>query len=716
MAADEPYSRRERAYAGIPAGARPGAAAPADGLDQPEPEHGRHRGRWSIWAHRIVRITLVLLILLVAWLTFTAPLNRSLQPLGAPSLSVLSAEGEVIARKGAHIGDPVDVTALPPHVAQAFIAVEDKRFFRHLGVDPYGLGRAMTRNLRSGSMVEGGSTITQQLAKTSFTGADRTAFRKVQEGFIALWLEAWLSKEEILSRYLSNVYFGDNVYGLRAAANHYFSIQPEQMTLEQAAMMAGVVNAPSRLAPTRHPEDAKERAALVIRRMRDAGFITERQARSVKPARLKVGRRDETPTGTYFADWVLAQAAEGEDEESYGEREIRTTLELPLQQHAERIVRNAGLGRSQAALVAMRTDGRVVAMVGGKDYEQNAFNRVTQARRQPGSTFKIFVYLAALRNGYRADTPVDDSPLRIGDYSPQNYGSQYSGRITLADAVAKSSNVVALRLAQRVGLGEVIRAARDLGVTSPLPDNPSMPLGTAGVSLLEMTAAYAAVAADSFPVRPIGIGEDQGGSWLNGWGGEPAAAQRGEAAFAELRALLNGVVTRGTGTAANLALPTYGKTGTTQDYRDAVFIGFAGDLVVGVWIGNDDNSPLPGVTGGSLPARIWRSFMTEALGTRPAGPVQPVPAPAMDTGNAVAPVDPLGEVIDGNQAVPIEPGEPVDVLPPPEGADLPGPDNPNPAPTPAPTDPQRTLPPPERPRPQPNPERTRPAPTPEQPR
>ena len=284
MPTDHNLRRRERAYAGAGDPVHldfTEAGTPADG----EAGERRHRGRWSVWAKRGIRAFLLLLVLLIAWLTFTAPLNRSLQPLGAPSLTVLSAEGEAIARKGSKISDPVDVTALPPHVAQAFIAVEDKRFFRHLGVDPYGLGRAMTRNLRSGSMVEGGSTITQQLAKTSFTGADRTAFRKVQEGFIALWLEAWLSKEEILSRYLSNVYFGDNVYGLRAASNHYFSVAPEQLTLEQAAMLAGVVNAPSRLAPTRHLEDARERAALVIRRMREANFITERQARSVRPAR-----------------------------------------------------------------------------------------------------------------------------------------------------------------------------------------------------------------------------------------------------------------------------------------------------------------------------------------------------------------------------------------------------------------------------------------------
>jgi penicillin-binding protein 1A len=652
----------------------------------------RREGRWPRWVTYTIRGLLTLIALLVIWLAFTAPLSRSLQPLGAPSLTVLSAEGEVIARKGSHIAEPVDVTRLPPHVAQAFIAVEDKRFFRHLGVDPWGLGRAMMRNVSSGSTAEGGSTITQQLAKTSFTGADRTAFRKVQEAFIAVWLEAWLSKEEILSRYLSNVYFGDNVYGLRAASQHYFSVEPERLSLEQAAMLAAVVNAPSRLAPTRHLRAAQGRAALVISRMRQAGFLTERQARAVRPARLRVGASDDTPTGTYFADWVLNAAGEEEEDDSYGEREIRTTLEIDLQRQAERVIRTAGLGRSQAALVAMRTDGRIVAMVGGRDYNQNAFNRATQARRQPGSTFKLFVYLAALRSGLRPETPIDDTPLRIGNWSPQNYGRRYSGRIALVDAFAQSSNVATVRLAQQVGLPEVIRAARDLGVQSPIEQNPSMPLGTAGVSLLEMTAAYAAVAADGYPVRPYGLADDEtAGS---------AQPRRREPAFATMRSLLNAVTTRGTGTGANLAIPTYGKTGTTQDYRDALFIGFAGDLVVGVWVGNDDNSPLPGVTGGSVPTRIWRNFMTGALGTQPqAASPQPQAGLPADTNGVIG-----GEPT-GNEAAPVDelpPGEvpftPEPALPPPGTRptdDEPEPEPDDDRPAPAPFTPERA---PDRPR------------------
>jgi penicillin-binding protein 1A len=664
----------------------------------------RHHGRFPRWLRLGLRAFLAVLLLLVLWLTFTAPLSGSLQPLGAPSVTVLAANGDVIARRGARIDEPVDVRNLPPHVAQAFIAIEDRRFFRHLGVDPWGLARAMWRNVRAGRMAQGGSTITQQLAKTSFTGADRTAWRKVQEGFIAFWLEAWLSKEEILSRYLSNVYFGDNVYGLRAASLHYFSVPPEELTREQAIMLAGVVNAPSRLAPTRNLEGARARARLVARAMTDAGYMSERDYRALRPARLRPAPADDTPSGTYFADWVLREIAanQDEDEETYGEREIRTTLDPDLQQAAERIIRNAGLGRAQAALVAMRTDGRIVAMVGGRNYRENAFNRATQARRQSGSTFKLFTYLAALRQGWRPDSMIDDTPLALGDWRPANYSNVYRGRITLAEAVAQSSNVATVRLSQRVGLAEVIRAARDLGVTSPLPAHPSLPLGTAGTTLLEMTAAYAAVAAGTHPVRPRGLDEN-GGGWLGGWFRETEPATR-DPALEAMRELLAGVVTRGTGTAANLSVPTYGKTGTTQDYRDALFIGFAEDLVVGVWIGNDDNRPLPGITGGSAPARIWRAFMTQALGVS-AG--TPAPRPVqVDNSIETNVIEPLA-----NEALPVE-GEIDPLAPPPSeaGVDPPPPNPPGPQPE---------RPPPPRPDvnpPRPNPAEPRPRAEPQPPR
>jgi penicillin-binding protein 1A len=592
--------------------------APPPQAEPPQPPISRVR-----MVRRAIRIAAALFVLAIIWLLVTAPLSRSLGPVAAPSITIMSAEGEPIARRGAVIGEPVDVMQLPPHVGQAFVAIEDRRFFRHVGIDPWGIGRALWRDLRAGRMIEGGSTISQQLAKTSFLSPARTAARKAQEALIALWLETWLSKEQILSRYLSNVYFGDNVYGLRAAARHYFNVAPEELTLAQAAMLAGVVNAPSRLAPTSDLEAARRRARLVLRAMREVGYIDEAGLAAVRPARVHRGPRDEVPTGTYFADWVLPQAAELTDE-GYGQRLVQTTLEGDLQRLAVRAVRRAGLGRAQAALVAMRLDGRVVAMVGGKDYARSPFNRAVQARRQPGSAFKLFVYLAAFRHGLTPSTPVDDRPIRLGSWQPRNYGDAYRGPELLRDAVAYSSNSVAVQISERIGRDNVIRAARDLGITTPLRPDPSLPLGVNNVTLLELTAAYAAVAAGRYPIRPHGLPPESGG-WF-GWGGDGNRPVARDRAFPMLRDVLHAVVQRGTGRAAALSVPTFGKTGTTSDYRDAWFVGFAGDLVVGVWIGNDDNRPLPGTSGGGLPARIWRSFMAEALGTAaaPAAPTVPL--------------------------------------------------------------------------------------------
>ena len=601
---------------------------PADG---PEPAAAEPKARSQPPLSRVrlvrraIKVGALLVALIIAWLVVTAPLSRSLQPIGAPGLTILSAEGETIARRGAIIGQPVSVTELPPHVSRAFLAIEDRRFYSHIGIDPWGIARAMVRNLRSGRVREGGSTISQQLAKTSFLSPDRTAARKAQEAVIALWLEIWLSKEEILSRYLSNVYFGDNVYGLRAAARHYFDTDPERLTVPQAAMLAGIVNAPTRLAPTSNLAGAQARSRLVMRAMADAGYISRQQLAGLRPARLRHGGADDVPTGTYFADWVIPQVSELA-EGSYGERQVVTTLDGDLQRFAVRAVRRAGLGGAQAALVAMRLDGSVVAMVGGKDYRRSAFNRATQARRQPGSAFKPFVYLAAFRRGYTPDTPVNDMPIRLGSWQPRNYGDSYRGGETVRDAVTFSSNSVAVQIQERVGRDNVIRAARDLGISTPLRPDPSLALGTNGVSLIELTSAYAGIAAGRYPIRPHGLPQ-QGRGWF---GSSPADRLNRDRAFPMLREVLYNVVQRGTGRSAALPVPAFGKTGTTSDYRDAWFIGFAGDLVVGVWVGNDDNRPLPGTTGGGVPAQIWRNFMADALGIRAVRRPPPVPLSQTD--------------------------------------------------------------------------------------
>ncbi|MCW3798233.1 transglycosylase domain-containing protein [Sphingomonas sp. BN140010] len=571
----------------------------------------RRRRRWLRWG---VTGFFAALLVVILWLIFTAPLGRALEPLPDPAMLMVSAEGQPIARRGAIKEAPVDVTRLNPLTPAAFVAIEDRRFYRHWGVDPRAIGRAMVANFSSGGVRQGGSTITQQLAKTSFLSADRNLKRKAQEVIIAFWLEAWLSKDEILSRYLSSVYFGDGVYGLRAAAHHYFGRSPENLSLAQSAMLAGMVQAPSRLAPTRNLPAAQKRSRLVLQEMADTGVISMSRARATRSARPIANAR-KVPTGTYFADWVAPQAADA-FQADFGEVQVRTTLDADLQRLAVRAVSSAKLNGAQAALVAMRPDGRVVAMVGGTSYKSSPFNRATQARRQPGSAFKLFVYLAALRAGWTPDSKLSDTPITIDGWKPANSDGVYRGEITMKEAFARSSNAATVRLSEAVGRANVLRAARDLGISTPLPSTPSVALGTAGVSLLELTTAYAAVASGHYPVRAAGlppeaIKQDEGlSSVFFGRGG--TLDRRRD--WKPMLDLLWAAANEGTGRRAALSTPTFGKTGTSQDNRDALFVGFAGDLVVGVWVGRDDNQPMSrSMSGGTAPAQIWRSFMAPAL-------------------------------------------------------------------------------------------------------
>ncbi|WP_282948409.1 MULTISPECIES: transglycosylase domain-containing protein [unclassified Sphingopyxis] len=588
------------------------------------------------WARRISRgfaIFAVTFILLVGWLALTAPLSKSLEPIAPPEVTLLAADGTPIARAGAIVDAPVKVSALPKHVTGAFLAIEDRRFYSHWGVDPRSVGRAVWSNV-TGGRTQGGSTITQQLAKFTFLTPKRTLGRKAREALIAFWLEAWLTKDEILERYLSNAYFGDNTYGLRAASLHYFYRQPEKLTPAQAAMLAGLVQAPSRLAPTKNPDLAAKRMKLVVDAMVDTGAITAAEAKAMRAPRIDVRARNDLPTGTYFADWALPEARRLSDV-GYSRQTIRTTLDARLQGIARRVTSRAAPGTAQVALVAMRPNGEVVAMVGGRDYAASSFNRVTQARRQPGSTFKLFVYLAALKDGKRPDDLIDNRAITTGSYQPKNAGGAYSDTITLEDAFATSSNVAAVRLLREVGDDKVIRVARDLGVTSPLArGDPSLALGTSSMTLLELTAAYAAVAANSYPVVPHAFKEEEAG-WFERWFTGPRHFPSG--VHDDIEQMLRAAVNRGTGRAARLPQANFGKTGTSQDSRDALFVGYANGLVVGVWIGNDDNSPLQGIYGGGLPARIWRDFMVQANGQ--AVPRKAPPARAEDPGTPVQPLD-----------------------------------------------------------------------------
>ncbi|MDQ3478762.1 MAG: transglycosylase domain-containing protein [Pseudomonadota bacterium] len=603
----------------------PGSPAqpPAEDDSQSPPR----RSRWR-WFKRGFYIISAVLLLTIIWLIVTAPLSRALEPLPDPAMLFLSEEGQPIARRGAMKEAPVEVAELDPLTPAAFIAIEDRRFHRHWGIDPRAIGRAFVTNVRAGGVKQGGSTITQQLAKTSFLSSDRSLKRKAQEVIIAFWLESWLTKEEILSRYLSSVYFGDGVYGLRAASRHYFDRQPERMTLAQSAMLAGVVQAPSRLAPTQNLKLARARSRLVLQEMADTGVITQARASSTGSAR-PVAKRGKLPTGTYFADWVAPFAQQAFDAE-FGQISVATTLDRDLQRLAVQAIGNASLGGAQAALVAMRPDGRVVAMIGGRSYRQSPFNRATQARRQPGSAFKLFVYLAALRAGWTPDSIIEDKPITLGGWSPVNNDGVYRGSITLREAFARSSNAATVRLSESVGRGNVLRAARDLGITTPLPNAPSVALGTAGVNLVQLTAAYAAIASGRYPVRGRGLPteEEEKGGFASLFGSASGSLEpnRDRAAMLDL---LWAAANDGTGRRAVLRVPTFGKTGTSQDNRDAVFVGFAGDLVVGVWVGRDDNKSLGKVTGGTLPAQIWRKFMSGAVAIdRRAGPPLPRRYPA----------------------------------------------------------------------------------------
>ncbi|OYW45318.1 MAG: penicillin-binding protein [Sphingomonadales bacterium 32-68-7] len=611
-----------------------------------EPQPKKSRTRWW-WISRVIAGVLFVFMLLLAWLAITAPLSKSLRPIAAPEITLLAADGTPIARNGAVVDQPVEVEKLPPHVVEALLAIEDRRFYSHWGIDPKGLARALWSNLTTGR-TQGGSTITQQLAKFTFLTSDQNLTRKAREALIAFWLEGWLTKDEILERYLSNAYFGDNVYGLRAASLHYFYRKPENLRLEQAAMLVGMLQAPSRLAPTNNPELAERRMRLVLNAMVAAGYITAAEARAAPTPAVDVRRKQDLPTGTYFADWALPQARQL-TEASYSRQTIRTTLDSRLQAAARRAVERAAIGGAQVALVAMRTNGEVVAMIGGKDYGASPFNRATQARRQPGSTFKLFVYLAALDAGMSPDDAINNLPFEQGSYRPRNSGGTYSEEITLADAFAQSSNVAAVRLWQQVGDGAVIARARDFGITSPLASgDPSLALGTSNVTLLELTAAYAGVAANLYPVEPTAFASVEPG-WLGSWFDGRSSLPRGE--HEAIEAMLRQAVNRGTGRAAMLSVPNFGKTGTTQDNRDALFVGYAGELVVGVWIGNDDNTPLAGVSGGGLPARIWKDFMSQALGER-AAPARPAPTESPDPEGPIQPLDvpEIGDIPIGNDA------------------------------------------------------------------
>lgn len=561
------------------------------------------------------------LVLMVAvWITAERlPSYRELMksPQGQ-SVVIRAADGTELVTVGPSFGRWLAMAEIPPHMVEAMLAVEDRRFFYHPGIDPVGIARALVANLRAGRTVQGGSTITQQLARNLFLSNDRTVGRKLREAILALALERTFTKEAILELYLNRVYFGGGAYGIDAAARKFFGHPAEQLSLAEAAIIAGLVKAPSRYAPTADPEEARARGAVVVRTMLEAGRLTPAQANAADVRRVRFAIDRSQGDVRYFTDWVLAQL-ETLTDEAVEPLEVTTTLVPAHQAAAEAAVRQGLPPGVQGALVAMRPTGEVTAMVGGRDYAASTYNRAVVARRQPGSAFKLFVYLAALEQGLRPDDRVMDAPVRFGGWTPRNSDGRFRGPVTLTDAFALSINTVAAELAQRVGTGTVAAMARRLGISTPIDRRPAMALGSSEVTLLELTAAYAVLANGGAEVRPFGIARvtTADGRLLYRREPEPARVLLAPHVVDQMHRLLKAAVETGTGREARFGRPLFGKTGTTSSSRDGWFLGFTPELVAGAWVGRDDARPVAGLAGGRTPARLFARFMSRALAGLP---------------------------------------------------------------------------------------------------
>jgi penicillin-binding protein 1A len=541
-----------------------------------------------------------------------------------PSVTVVASDGSTIANYGDVYGEWLEYKKIPPVLIQAVVATEDRRFFEHSGVDFRGLARALFEDILARHIVQGGSTITQQLAKNVFLTPERTIRRKVQEMFLAFWLEEKLTKQQILSAYLNRVFFGARSYGVDAAARTYFGHSGRHLSLGEAAMLAGLLKAPSAYAPTRDFEASMDRSSVVLDKMVEAGYITPVQATAAKDHAPKVQDQNSSANARYFTDWII-DSLPPEIAKRKDPLIVVTTLDVKTQSAAEKSLddelakEGAAKHIGQGALVAMGPDGAVRAMVGGKSYAESQYNRAAQSRRQAGSAFKLFVYLAALDAGLTPDDVMSDSPVIIDGWEPANYTHNYLGDVTLREAFAESINTVAVKVSETVDRQRVIDLARKMGITSRIVPHPSVALGTSELSLVELTGAYTIVGNGGVKVTPYAISEIRAGHGEILFRHEQKAPVQliDPAADQLMEGMLETVVDSGTGKAARLGWLTAGKTGTTQDSRDAWFMGYSRDeegrlLVAGVWMGNDDNSPMKRVTGGGAPAIAWRDFMQRA--------------------------------------------------------------------------------------------------------
>jgi penicillin-binding protein 1A len=558
-----------------------------------------------------------------------------------PNVTILAADGSVLAERGLRRGH-IRVDVLPKHLIEAVTATEDRRFYHHFGIDPVGLARATYSNLRAGTVVEGGSTITQQLAKNLFLEPDRTMVRKIEELIYAVWLEQRFTKDEILELYLNRVYFGGGTYGVEAAARHYFGKSARDVTLAQSAMLAGLLKAPSRYAPTRSVRAASARAQVVLDNMVEAGFLTEAEVRAAGQQPLALSAKGDDTGYPYAVDWVAELLPEYVGDHK-GALIVDTTIDAKLQRAAQERLRklldsegremHAGEG---AVVVLDPRSGAVRALVGGRSYKASPYDRALKARRQPGSAFKPFVYLTALEAGYSPDSFAYDGPVNIRGWQPKNYTNNYKGKVTLRYSMANSLNTVAVKLTSAVGPDRVVSTAKRLGIHSTLHAQPSIALGTGDVTLLELAGAYAPFANGGMRVLPHVITRIRNGEGKQLYQRKQSATGRVVALHnvGAMNDMLNAALVRGTGKRAAIPLHVAaGKTGTTQNSRDAWFIGYTAYYVGGVWVGNDDNSRMKKVTGGTLPASLWHDIMLYAHEGKQPLPLPGTrgPAPKQDT-------------------------------------------------------------------------------------
>ncbi len=537
-----------------------------------------------------------------------------------PNVKILAVSGDIIANRGATGGEALSLENMSPYIPQAVIAIEDRRFYSHFGVDPLGLARAMLTNITTGRMVQGGSTLTQQLAKNLFLSPERTLERKVQEVLLAVWLEQKYTKDQILAMYLNRVFFGSNAYGVEAASRRYFNKSARDVNLGEAALLAGLLKAPSRLSPARDPKAAEERAQVVLGAMREEGFITDAEIKTAMSQPPTKAKSFWSGAQYYVADMVMDQLP-GMVGEISQDLVVDTTLDLDLEKKAEETLAasldesGGKLNVSQAALVSIDGTGAIRALVGGRDYADSQFDRAVKAKRQPGSAFKPFVYAAAMEIGRTPMSIRNDAPVRIGNWTPENYDEKYRGEVSLSTALANSLNTIAAQLVMEVGPQNVIKLAHRLGIESEMQANASIALGTSEVSLVELTSAYAPFMNGGFKATPHVIKRistaDGTVLYENTYDNPPRVLD--PAVVSEMNQMMVGVIEHGTGKSAKLkGWQAAGKSGTTQSFRDALFVGFTSNLTTGVWFGNDDGKSMKKVTGGGLPAKAWHDYMTAA--------------------------------------------------------------------------------------------------------